>query len=251
MLVEKIKMEFLGTFLLVYLTGMTLIQFMTQAVDKVSLAISNFVIYAILMWCGKAISGSQFNPVISLSLMVSKHIKIQNGIVFIVSQLIASIFAISLLKVTNPADVLTEIKETSIIGFPIITLNPLKGILLEAIGTFFFVIAYYSLLLERNAPKFIYGMGIGSVYFVDTLFLFEKTGCSLNPLRSLAYAMISNNYTNLYIYIVGPLFGGLLGCFLGNTFLTEKAEQAHKREKKDKIKRRGTAIKRKNSNTLQ
>ena len=236
-------MEFLGTFLLVYLSGMNLIQFKTQAVDKISLAISNFVIYALLMWCGKAISGSQFNPVITISLMISKHVKIAKGLIIICIQLFASIFAISMLKVTNPSVVLSELKESTIIGYPILTMNPLKALLLEAIGTFFLVLAYYSLLIERNAPKYIYGMGIGAVIFVDTLFLYGKTGCSLNPLRSLAYAIIGSKFTGLYVFIIGPLVGGVLGCLVGNSFLSEKAEQTKIREKRDKKKRRSTAVK--------
>lgn len=235
-------MEFLGTFLMVYLNGMNLIQFKTQAVDKVSLAISTFVVYALLMWCGKSISGSQYNPCITVSLIISKHTKWNTGLILIFFQLISSIFAISMLKITNPSSVLAEIKDSSILGYPIITMNPMKAILLEAIGTFFLVVVYYALLLEKTAPKNIYGLGIGAVVFVDTLFLYGKTGCSLNPLRNLAYALIGNNYNNLYVFLIGPLVGGALGGLMGSAFLTESADQMKARRKKDKNQKRTTVL---------
>lgn len=247
MFIEKLKMEFLGTFLHIYITGMSLIQAKTQAVDKLALAISNFIIYALLQWSSKAISGGQFNPVITSSLIISRHVRPMKGLIIVFFQLVASIFAVSLLKVTNPATVLTEIKETTIIGFPIVGTGMLKVMLLEALGTFFFVLAYYALVLEKNAPKNMYGAGIGAVVFVDTLFLFNKTGCSLNPLKSLAYAMVGNNYRFTLAYVLGPIIGGLMGCFLGNAGLSEKAESTLEKSKVDKQKRRSTAIKKRMS----
>ena len=68
MLLDKLKMEFLGTFVIVYFTGMLYIQFSLETIDMFGLAAGCFFIYSIMIWAGKSISGAQFNPVVTVFL---------------------------------------------------------------------------------------------------------------------------------------------------------------------------------------
>ena len=242
MLLDKLKMEFLGTFLFIYLTGMAYIQLQTKVVNLTAAASACLVAYALLLWCGKAISGAHYNPIISIFLIVSKHMKLTNGLLYVFFQLIATIFATALLKISTPTSILQEMKEDSILGFPKLTINPFKAIILEMIGSFLIVFGYYMLVLERSAPKYVYGAGLGTILFADMVFLYNKTGCSLNPLRSLAYSMINHNYSQLYVFLIGPMLGGILGSLLGNLLLSEKAESSRQRKKEAKKKKRQTMI---------
>lgn len=237
MLLDNLKMEFLGTFMLVYFTGLNLIMLKIEHVSLLAVAIANFVVYSILLWVGKAISGSQYNPVLTICLMISKHVQVLKGIAFIFCQIVASIFAICLLKISLSFDDIQELKLETIVGYPLLVTNPIQAMILEAIGTFFLVLAYYTLLLEQKAPKYVYGAGIGAVFLATTLSLYDKTGCSLNPARSLAYSLIGNNYNNLYVYFIGPIVGGILGSLLGNLLLSEKADTLRQRRRTEKVKR--------------
>jgi glycerol uptake facilitator-like aquaporin len=51
---------------------------------------------------------------------------------------------------------------------------------------------------------------IGSTLFVIILILGPLTNASLNPVRSLGPALASGHLTNLYVYWIGPLAGGLI-----------------------------------------
>src|SRR5256886_16392176 len=51
---------------------------------------------------------------------------------------------------------------------------------------------------------------IGSTLFVTILALGPLTNASLNPVRSLGPALASGYLTNLYVYWLGPLAGGLI-----------------------------------------
>ena len=242
MLLDKLKMEFLGTFLFIYLTGMAYIQLKLEVVDLTAAASASFVAYALLLWCGKAVSGAHYNPIITIFLIVSKHMKVTNGLLYVFFQLVATIFATSMLKISTPASILQQLKDNSILGFPLLTINPFKAIILEMIGSFLIVFGYYMLIVERSAPKYVYGAGMGAILFADMIFLYEKTGCSLNPLRSLAYSMINHKYTQLYVFLIGPMLGGVLGSLLGNLLLSEKAERSRLRKKEAKKKKKQTMI---------
>ena len=51
------------------------------------------------------------------------------------------------------------------------------------------------------------------------------SGGSFNPARSIAPAIIAGNFTNLWIYIVGPLVGGAIGGALHAYFHPVGAER--------------------------
>lgn len=243
MLVDKLKIEFLGTFAITYLSGLSLVAIFSGEATKTSGAISNFAVYSLLLWVGKAISGSHYNPVITISLAISKHIKLSTALVYILFHFIASIFAISLIKISLPMKLISLLKKDTIVGFPLLSVDPLKGIALEATGTLFIVLVYYVLILERNAPKYVYGVGISGMFLVNMILLHDKTGCSLNPMKNLCYAIIGQNYSHLYVYILGPLIGGIIGGLLGNVLLSEKAEKHKKRKKTQKMKRKEIELK--------
>lgn len=237
MFLDKLKMEFFGTFMLVLLQGMMIVQMKTEAVDLLALAIGSFAVYSLVLWAGKSLSGAQYNPVISLSLIMTRHVKLSKGLSYIAFQILGAIFAMSVLRISIPKDLGELIADNSMLGFPV-TETPIGAkIAFEAIGTFFITLAYYMLLLEKNAPKHVFGAGIAAVYSADTLFMFQKSGCGINPARMFAYCIFSNDFSTSYIYLIGPLVGGLLGSALGNFLLSEKAEAAKLRIKEDKRRR--------------
>ena len=131
-------------------------------------------------------------------------------------------------------------KENTTLGFNFPEEAGVSQFLLEAIGSFFLVFAYYMLLLERNAPKYVYAVGIAGVYFVDILFLHNKTGCCVNPAKYLAYALVGGKFNHWFVYLFGPFVGGVLGSILGNVLLSEKAVRFKERKKEIKRKRRLT-----------
>jgi glycerol uptake facilitator-like aquaporin len=52
------------------------------------------------------------------------------------------------------------------------------------------------------------------------------TGASLNPARTLGPAVVTGNFANLWVYLVGPVLGGMLA---GLLYKFVFAERHHKK----------------------
>lgn len=87
--------------------------------------------------------------------------------------------------------------------------SPLVGTLLETAGTFVLAMSGFLASL-RIHEKLGEATLIGSALFVIILVFGPLTNASLNPARSLGPALVSGYLTNLYVYLIGPLAGGLI-----------------------------------------
>lgn len=242
MLFDKLKVEFLGTFFTIFGTGILLIQLHLEAITPSQVALGVFIIYTVVTWLGRPTSGAQYNSVITLCLMLSKHTKYQTGLTVMAVQLAAAVFAVNLIKFSIPIRISFDVQSKTVIGFPANEeTNDVYKLVGEIIGTFFIGFCYYMLILERTTPKNVYGPGMGAVYAAVTLFLLHRSGAGLNVGRMLAYSFVSGHWSHLLIYGIGSLSGGLFGGYLGNFLLSEKAEIA--KLKKAEQKRRARSVK--------
>ena len=62
-------------------------------------------------------------------------------------------------------------------------------------------------------------IAIGGVITVDIFVGGPITGASMNPARSIGPALVSGQLENLWVYIVAPIAGGIIGaglyCLIG------------------------------------
>ena len=54
-------------------------------------------------------------------------------------------------------------------------------------------------------------IAIGGTVALDSLFGGGVTGASMNPARSLGPAVVASSWSDIWIYLVGPAIGALLG----------------------------------------
>ena len=58
------------------------------------------------------------------------------------------------------------------------------------------------------------GIAVGGVIALEALFAGPISGASMNPARSLAPALVSGRVGALWIYLLAPIAGALLGVIL-------------------------------------
>ena len=231
-------MEFLGIFAINYIGGWSNVMKDYQKGDLVSVAIAHLFVIAILTWCGAAISGSHFNPAITISLLMTGNCIILEGCLFILMQIVGSFLSGIALYYAIP-DLYTMSSENvnaPIQGYPFTPYVPLsndyvRSFFLELIGSFVLVFVYFALLVDKRAAKHIYGIAIGSVYGISIQAFGPISGAALNPVRQLGpslmeYALHKTAKTTyvsqIWIYSIAPIIGGMMAASVYNWGLLVK-----------------------------
>lgn len=243
MLLDRVKLEFIGSFLLFYITGMASINYQIEAIDLKSLSIIYFLTYTLTLWLAKPMSQAHFNPSLSLAQTLTKHTKLTNLPFYLFAQLLAAIFSGSMIKLTLSKDISHKILNDTILGNPKPSdYNVFLFIFLEALGTFFLVLGYYLLVEEKDAKKYIYAPGLGGLFAGVSVYLYVITGAGLNWGKCFGFALLSGRWSGFWEYFVGGCLGAVLGGVVGNLLLSEKVEVAIKRKKDEKKRRRNTVL---------
>ena len=78
-------------------------------------------------------------------------------------------------------------------------------------GLLTFILIFVILNVAFNAPdkKSVVGIIIGGTIAVESGFAGPICGASMNPARSLGPALASGNFTDFWIYLVGPVTGAI------------------------------------------
>ena len=86
-----------------------------------------------------------------------------------------------------------------------------KGILIEAVSTFFLVFAVFGTAVDDRGPfAKTAGLTIGLVIAFDIMAFGPYTGAAMNPARWLGPALATTDWSNWYVWIVGPIAGGII-----------------------------------------
>jgi aquaporin TIP len=202
--------EFLGTMFFVFLgTGSVVAALrMTGGDGDAALTVIAIAhglgILTAVAWTAN-LSGGHINPAVTLAMMVTNNIKISLGVAYMVAQLAGAALGSLLLKWSIPDDF------EGALGRHGVADGMAKGeaILLEAILTAFLVVVVFNVAVSKknwgiNAPLAI-GLAIMLIHFVAV----PWTGASVNPARSFGPALVTNEWKNFWIYIVGPGAGAL------------------------------------------
>ena len=94
-----------------------------------------------------------------------------------------------------------------------VQLTVLQGICVEAILTFFLLLAVFGTAVDERAPK-IGGFAIGLTVALDIMVGGAISGGSMNPARSLGPAIVSMHFAAWYVYWIGPILGAIIAALI-------------------------------------
>jgi MIP family channel proteins len=203
--------EFLGTYLLVLVgpgtvAAVSLAQGITALDALVIIGFAFGATVAIVILLLGRISGAHINPAISLAHTIAGKTTLDMFVPYVSFQVLGGVLGAFTVKLIfsqfgSPLD-LGATKLAS-------GVSPFFGTVLETSGTFVLAMSGFlaSLRVHKKPGE---AALIGSTLFVIILALGPLTNASLNPVRSLGPALASGYLTNLYVYWIGPLAGGLI-----------------------------------------
>jgi MIP family channel proteins len=205
--------EFVGTFALVFVGGgaIMMAQQTNSGAALLQIALAHGLILALMVSAFMNVSGGQFNPAVTIGLLVARRITPTVAGVHIVAQLIGAVVAAYALKMTMPSALFAATQGGGQSIALEVTMT--QAIVLEAIATFFLMAVIYGTAVHAAAPK-IGGLAIGLTIAADILAIGPLTGASMNPARSFGPAIASGVFAGQIIYWVGPILGAIAAAIM-------------------------------------
>jgi MIP family channel proteins len=210
--------ELVGTFTLVFIGAgaMALAVAGNSSAGLVGVALAHAIALTVIIFAWGAISGGHVNPAVTFGLALAGRFPWVKAVRYWVAQLLGAALASYLL--------LFLIGPQGNLGMttPAPTVSVVQAIVIEAVLTFFLVTAVFgSAVAGRNGNAT--ALAIGLVLGMDILMGGPLTGASMNPARSFGPALAMGNFTDLYIYFIGPLLGGgLAALFFDRIYLRRR-----------------------------
>ena len=203
---RRLFSELLGTFFLVLVAaGGAVVN--AQSGGQIPLAVRvtapGLMVMAMILFMG-AVSGAHFNPVVSVGFAMRGDFPWKRVPGYVIAQLVGSILAVLFLRATlgnigglgttEPGPGISA--TTALVFEAVLTLGLLSTILGTASGA-------------QNIGVFG-ALAVGAYIALAGLWSAPISGTSMNPTRSLGPMIVSGNYQDWWIYIVGPFIGGIV-----------------------------------------
>ncbi len=172
------------------------------------------------------ISGCHVNPAVSIALLIRGGIDLIDFIGYVIAQLIGALLACLLLLAVFGKDCgfgANQIQATWTHG------TIAKGLLVEIILTFVFVLVIIA-VTSKTQNAVVAGVVIGLTLTLIHILGIALTGTSVNPARSLLPALFARGTAlrQVWIFIVGPLIGGVLAAVVYSLLETPEEAKARK-----------------------
>jgi aquaporin Z len=219
----RLSAEFIGTFALIFIgAGAGAL----GLGGVVGVAFAHGLVVATFVSGYGPISGCHINPAVTVSVWVARQISPRDAGLYIVVQLLGGIAGGLLLRFVlgGPETGLgaTVLAENLAIGDVSISVTPLAGLVLEIILTFFLANAVLNTAVAGRGGD-VAALAIGLTLTFCILMGGPLTGASLNPARTIGPAIATGIFSDIWLYIVGPVVGGILAGILYNAQLKDAA----------------------------
>ena len=151
------------------------------------------------------ISGAQFNPVVTVALLVLRKISLVAGIGNIAAQFVGAVLATAVLAAAVPHGPSNYGLTTVAFGTEL-----WEAVILEATATFILVLTILFVAVRYRVPANVGALAIPTALAAGLIISGPLTGGSLNPARTFGPALLSGEFANHWVYWVGPLAGALI-----------------------------------------
>ncbi len=149
------------------------------------------------------ISGGHFNPAVTIAMVLDKRTTPMDAVGYILSQIIGAVFAALIVAVAVSQQAVTDG-----ITAPGKGITDTGALIIETVATAGFLAVILAATKRATAlAALAIPLTLVAIHFgIATL-----SGASVNPARSLGSAIVGGDLSKIWIYIVGPILGGVIG----------------------------------------
>lgn len=175
--------EFIGTFMLV-------------------VAVAFGLVIAVMIYGVGHISGAHFNPVVSVGFALSRHVPWRRVATYSMAQVGGAVAGAMFLRLTL-GDVPLGVTHPSV--------PAPSAVAWEVVFTAMLMLVIMAVATDTRAVGPAAALAIGGSITLAALVAGPVSGASLNPARSLGPALVAGDLADIWIYVLGPLLGAIIG----------------------------------------
>ena len=217
--------ELVGTFILVFGgTAVATAAILSRptaggAYDSLAVALAFGLALAAVVAAIGHVSGGHVNPAVTLGMAATGKFAWKSVPVYIGAQLVGAVLGAlgTWLAFGGPGRIEAKLAAT----YPAQGVGDLQAFLLEILITFILVFVVMSVATDNRAPAPIAPIAVGFALAVGVFIAGPVTGGAVNPVRALGPMIVAGDLTSAWLYILGPIIGGLLAAFLYDRTMAE------------------------------
>jgi MIP family channel proteins len=211
--------ELVGTFILVFGgTAVAVGAILARptagpAYDSLAVALAFGLALAAVVAAVGHVSGAHVNPAVTLGMAATGKFPWQYTPHYVVAQLVGAVLAALATWVTfGGAGARGEAKLAA--TYPAQGVGDLQAFVVEILITFILVFVVMAVATDQRAPAAIAPIAVGFALAVGVFIAGPVTGGSVNPARSLGPMIVAGDLSSVWLYVLGPIIGGVLGALL-------------------------------------
>lgn len=208
MVINKYLAEFMGTLVLVFMGSMGILAVggATGAAEMLAIGLAFGLALLAGIWAVGHISGAHFNPAVTLAMLLDGRVTVSDAIGYWVGQFAGA--AVASLLVAGASD-------TNTVAATMTTFSDRStAILMEVALTAIFVWVIMAVRTGGHAAPLAISLTLVGVHLAGIPF----SGASVNPARSFGPAVVSGEFSNLWVYLIFPMVGGVVAWGLYRLF---------------------------------
>jgi len=201
---KRIVAELFGTFFLVFAgTGAVVVNDVRGGpITHVGIALTFGLVVLALIYAFGEVSGAHFNPAVTLGFTAAGRFPARDIPGYLAAQTTGALAASGFLRILFPAH--------AALGATLPAGSTMQSFLLEVVLTWFLMLVVLRISTGAKEKGITAGIAVGAVIGLEAMFAGPICGASMNPVRSLAPALVSGNLGSLWIYLTAPVLGALL-----------------------------------------
>ncbi|KAG6391621.1 hypothetical protein SASPL_149378 [Salvia splendens] len=209
-LIQKVIAEAVGTYFLIFVgCGSVVLNKMYGTITFPGVCLAFGVTVMVMIYSVGHISGAHFNPAVTITMALFRQFPIKQVPLYMLAQLLGALLASGTLYLLLDVTDLTSF-DTAPTG------SAMQSLAMEFIASFLLMFVISGVATDNRAIGEMAGIAIGMTLLIGVLIAGPISGGSMNPARTIGPALILHKYTDLWVYIIGPILGTVLGGFVYN-----------------------------------
>ena len=177
-----------------------------SALGAVGVSLVFGLIIMVMVYATGHLSGAHINPAVTVAFTLSRHFPGRDAVAYVVAQVLGATAGALVLLAVWP-------DQPGNLGATVPSVGLGSALVYEVVLTAFLMFVIMAVATDTRAVGAAAAIAIGGTVGLDALFGGPVTGASMNPARSFGPALAAGEWTDFWIYVIGPVLGAMLGAF--------------------------------------